>query len=108
MALRPFARHPKSGGEEEEEEETTPEATNEVDQFFSNDRRRRADHPADGPPPAESTDAPAVTADEPAEVIGELGSSGWYPDANDPGLMRYWDGFHLTGQVVHVHSRLGG
>jgi hypothetical protein len=97
MALRPFARHPKSG--DEEVEETTPDETNEVDQFFSNDRRRRADRPADDPQPPEVADA------EPVEVIGDLENSGWYPDASDPSLMRYWDGFHLTGQLLHVHSR---
>lgn len=96
MALRPFARHPKSG---EEVEETSPDETNEVDQFFSNERRRRTDRPVDDPQPAEAVDT------GPAEVIGDLGSSGWYPDASDPSLMRYWDGFHLTGQVLHVHSR---
>jgi hypothetical protein len=96
MALRPFARHPKSG---EEEEETSPDGTNEVDQFFSNERRRRTDRPVDDPQPAEAVDP------GPVEVIGDLGSSGWYPDASDPSLMRYWDGFHLTGQVLHVHSR---
>jgi hypothetical protein len=37
----------------------------------------------------------------------EQADAGWYPDATDPGLMRYWDGFHLTGQVMHVHSRAG-
>jgi hypothetical protein len=98
MALRPFARHPKSG-EEEVEDGTAPDETNEVDQFFSNERRHHADPPADEPQAVETA------AEAPAEVIGDLGSSGWYPDARDPGLMRYWDGFHLTGQVLHVHSR---
>jgi Protein of unknown function (DUF2510) len=29
---------------------------------------------------------------------------GWYPDVNDIGLMRYWDGFHWTGQAQRVQS----
>ena len=24
---------------------------------------------------------------------------GWYPDTTERGLMRYWDGFHFTGQA---------
>ncbi len=28
--------------------------------------------------------------------------AGWYPDMADSGLMRYWDGYHLTGQTIPV------
>ncbi len=28
--------------------------------------------------------------------------AGWYPDDDDPGLLRYWDGHHLTGQTMRV------
>jgi hypothetical protein len=29
---------------------------------------------------------------------------GWYPDTADSGLMRYWDGFHFTGQAKRASS----
>ncbi len=107
MALRPFGRNPKSG----EEAEPTPDEESEVDQFFSAERRRRGNRPADDTHPSETgqsgdagpRDDAAVAGQVPA--IADYGVAGWYPDADDPGLMRYWDGFHLTGQVLHVHAR---
>ena len=107
MALRPFARNPKTG--EDEVEETSPDAANDVDQFFSNDRRRRGSRQPDGHQgdEARSDAAQPVEAEGAGQVPAtvDYGDAGWYPDAEDPGLMRYWDGFHLTGQVLHVHSR---
>ena len=44
MALRPFARNPKT----DEDEETTEDPANEVDQFFSTERRRQKDEAVDG------------------------------------------------------------
>jgi hypothetical protein len=121
MALRPFARHPKS----EEAEEIVPEEGDGI-QFFSNDRRRREDNPVEeaeaGPEstatspasmtkPAASATAPVATPSDSKtgsvseEVTEGYGDPGWYPDASEQGLMRYWDGHHLTGQVLHVHAR---
>ena len=50
MALRPFGRNPKSG----EEAEPTPDEESEVDQFFSAERRRRGNRPADDTRPSET------------------------------------------------------
>ncbi len=41
----------------------------------------------------------------PTVSLPDGAQAGWYPDSTNPGLMRYWDGFHLTGQVLHVHAR---
>jgi hypothetical protein len=72
-----------------------------MEEFFSSGRRRREDAPA--------AVAEADTGPDAGQVptIQGHGDPGWYPDADNPGLMRYWDGFHLTGQVLHVHSRAG-
>ncbi len=91
MALRPFARHQKRKADEE----TTPNAADEFAQFFSNDPR------PDGPPDPGSAGPPAEVA-APAVTMEEQSAAGWYPDTKDPGLMRYWDGFHLTGQTMRV------
>jgi hypothetical protein len=98
MALRPFARQPKS----DDDEETTPEPPG-VDQFFSNDLRQRDD----ASPDPDYQPAEVTVAQGPGVAVPEHGDPGWYPDADDPGLMRYWDGFHLTGQILHVHQRAG-
>jgi hypothetical protein len=34
--------------------------------------------------------------------------AGWYPEETDSGLMRYWDGFHFTGQAKRAHSASTG
>jgi Protein of unknown function (DUF2510) len=91
MALRPFARHQKRKADDE----TTPSAADEFAQFFSNDPR--PDDPSDT---GAAAPAPEVVA--PAVTMEEQSAAGWYPDTKDPGLMRYWDGFHLTGQTMRV------
>jgi hypothetical protein len=34
--------------------------------------------------------------------------AGWYPDETDSGLMRYWDGFHFTGQAKRASAPSSG
>ena len=91
MALRPFGRNQKKKAQE-----TSPNATDEFAQFFSNDPRTDET----------SAQKPAVTSTpdlaNPAVTMEEQSAAGWYPDTKDPGLMRYWDGFHLTGQTMRV------
>jgi len=111
MALRPFTRHQKATSEEQ----SAPDGPNEIDQFFSNDLRP-GETPTDAAaptleslpaPPAEAVPTAAVqTAAVPSPPAPDR-AAGWYPDEDEPGLMRYWDGFHLTGQVMHVHARAG-
>jgi hypothetical protein len=96
MALRPFARHPKKS-----EEETTQNESNGVSQFFSSNPRPE-DPPADDARSNQMTAGPA-----PAITVEVQAAAGWYPDAANAGLMRYWDGFHFTGQIMHVHARAG-
>ncbi len=91
MALRPFAKHQKRKADDD----TTPSAADEFAQFFSNDPRPDEPLMDEGQPPPVEQPAPAVT-------MTEASAAGWYPDSDDPGLMRYWDGFHLTGQTMRV------
>ena len=54
-------------------------------------------------PQPQEQEQPEGTA-EPATAVATpvQGDPGWYPDAAEPGLMRYWDGFHMTGQTVRL------
>jgi hypothetical protein len=104
MAPRPFSRHQKESAEESASNET-----NVVAQFFA-DFPRSDDPPAVAGGGAQSNAMPSEQVSSepvPSVVLEDHAGAGWYPDATDPGLMRYWDGFHLTGQVMHVHARQG-
>jgi hypothetical protein len=104
MAPRPFSRHQKESAEESASNET-----NVVAQFFA-DFPRSDDPPAvagGGAQPNAMPSEQVPSEPVPSVVLEDHAGAGWYPDATDPGLMRYWDGFHLTGQVMHVHARQG-
>ena len=92
MALRPFGRNQKKKADED----TSPSATDEFAQFFSNDPRSD-EQSAHNPTVTRAPDLPSPTV-----TMEEQSAAGWYPDTKDPGLMRYWDGFHLTGQTMRV------
>jgi hypothetical protein len=109
MAPRPFSRHQK-----ESAEESAPNEANVVAQFFAD--FPRSDDPAavagggaqpNAMPSEQVPSEPVPSEPVPSVVLEDHAGAGWYPDATDPGLMRYWDGFHLTGQVMHVHARQG-
>jgi hypothetical protein len=42
-----------------------------------------------------------------AERTEDEAPAGWYPDMADSGLMRYWDGYHFTGQTMPVEPLEG-
>ena len=89
--MRPFTRKNKTV------EEIPPAPTDEFAQFYSNDPQYAA--------PVESViTTPAVS--EPGPTITTDGDSapGWYPDSQDEGLLRYWDGYHLTGQTLRIDA----
>jgi hypothetical protein len=91
MDLRPFTRKNKTV------EEIPPAPTDEFAQFYSNDPQYAV--------PVESViTTPAVS--EPGPTITTDGDSapGWYPDSQDEGLLRYWDGYHLTGQTLRIDA----
>jgi len=88
MAPRLFPRNPKK----------PPDATMQPDadadsQLFSKDLA--FGHVVAGEPAPDQTTAPAI----PALQSQDRQQPGWYRDTDDPGLMRYWDGFHFTGQA---------
>jgi len=97
MVLRPFARHPKATAEER----ANPRGSDQPAHLISNDPRPD-DRPAGGAGADEASLHQTVSV-----TLPDGAGPGWYPDKADPRLMRYWDGFHLTGQVMHVHSRAG-
>lgn len=104
MAPRPFSRHQKESAEESASNEA-----NVVAQFFAD--FPRSDDPSavagGGAQPNAMPSEQVPSEPVPSVVLEDHAGAGWYPDATDPGLMRYWDGFHLTGQVMHVHARQG-
>ena len=97
MALKPFARHSKS----EADTETVPDEDDAVDQFFSNSPRPFANESRPAATPPEAADENPVPVAQPVEAP-EFADAGWYPDASDPELKRYWDGHHWTGQTMQV------
>jgi hypothetical protein len=112
MAPRPFARHQK----ESAEEKPPSKGANGVAQFFLSDPRPDVQAPESPESPGSPESAQSVedvrpdqapSEQVPSIVLEDHAGAGWYPDSVDPGLMRYWDGFHLTGQVMHVHARVG-
>lgn len=50
---------------------------------------------------------PASEGEEDHPLPGPAGP-GWYPDPDDPSMMRYWDGYHMTGQAVRVGGTMSG
>ncbi len=105
MVSRPFARQSKKNGEEE----LDPEGTEEPPQFFSNDLRRvglsdDADQPDDAIEPDDAVRPERMIVRQiPAAPLPEQAEAGWYPDPTEPGMMLYWDGFHMTGQAMHAN-----
>jgi hypothetical protein len=92
MSPGPFTRRQKNKAEEE----AYRNATTEGEQALSPDL---------------FTANPSVTSDPSDQVTVsqvQAGRSqgqapaGWYPDATEPESMRYWDGFHWTGQAVRT------
>jgi hypothetical protein len=104
MALRPFSRNSK----EPAVKETALDESTEVEQFFSNGSKAEEAASKEARPVASKAQpVPSVPSEvpPPPAPVQEHGVAGWYPDETDEGLMRYWDGFHFTGQIMHVHSR---
>jgi len=92
MALWPSQRQSKK----KSEEESAVDELDDVAQFFSNDPRPGRPSPDDARP------IQATVGQMPAVTMPDHAEAGWYPDTTTPELMRYWDGFHLTGQTMQV------
>jgi Protein of unknown function (DUF2510) len=106
MALRPFSRHSKS----EADTETALDGDDGVPQFFSNGPRPVSNETRPAATPQEAADQNQIPAAQPVEAP-QAADAGWYPDASDPELTRYWDGHHWTGQTMKVipeRRRTGG
>jgi hypothetical protein len=92
MSAWRFARNPKKTDQETAESEIGAGS-----QPFSN-----------GPPgyaaPGDTGPEQATASPIPAAVQPTQSQPGWYPDTTDAGLMRYWDGFHFTGQAKRASS----
>ncbi len=97
MALRPFTRHSKS----EADAETALDEDDGVDQFFSKGPRPFSNESRPASTPQGEADQNRIPATQSVEAP-ETANAGWYPDASDPELKRYWDGHHWTGQTMKV------
>ncbi len=53
------------------------------------------------PPPASGLLRPTDNASQP---LGPVTSPGWFPDQEDPLLLRYWDGQQWTDQYAQRHK----
>ncbi len=92
MALRPFTRHPKNPTDDE----ATPEEEGGIDQFFSHGARP-------GGTSSNSVDqGGSAAAQLDVTPLVDAADAGWYADASDPQIKRYWDGHHWTGQTMRV------
>jgi len=103
MALKPFSRHSKT----EADTEAVLDEDDGVDQFFSKGPRPFSN---ESRPPQEAADQNPVPVAQPIDAP-ESADAGWYPDASDLELKRYWDGHHWTGQTMKVvpeRRRTGG
>lgn len=85
--------------------ETALDESTEVEQFFSNGSKAEEAASKEARPAASKAQPVPSEVPPPPAPVQEHGVAGWYPDETDEGLMRYWDGFHFTGQIMHVHSR---
>ena len=93
MARRLFPRNHKDAPEEESQFESDA------------DRSLSRTIPPPGHGPASDTGPHRESVSEvPAIAPPDQRAPGWYADTTDSGLMRYWDGFHFTGQAKRAIS----
>jgi hypothetical protein len=103
MALRPFSRQPKDASEEE----SPPEVSGEAESGTEGSVGTYIEGAATLVAVPDQLPDPVPAAEVPTVDLPDQAGPGWYRDTADERLMRYWDGFHLTGQVMHVHARAG-